>query len=111
MVDAQFTTRLRLRPLKALPLAFAGRFRSNAKVLFEAQRTRVKDLAHRLVPGQARWHPELRRYIKRLEVVLEEVGVVELFIIWKVPGSGWHLTILISTLKAGIQEVFKAWAR
>lgn len=109
LVDAQFTTRLGLRSLKALPLAFVGRFRSNAKVLFEAQKTRVKDLAQRFVPGKARWYPKLRRYIKRLEVVLEEVGVVELLIVWKAQGSGWHLTTLISTLEAGVQEVFKAW--
>ena len=110
LVDAEFTTRLGLRSLKALPLAFVGRFRSNAKVLFEAQQTRVRDLAKRFAPGQARWYPKLRRYIKRLEVVLAEVGVVHLLIVWKAQGFGWHLTTLISTLTAGIQEVFKAWS-
>jgi hypothetical protein len=70
LVDAEFTTRLGLRSLKALPLAFVGRFRSNAKVLFEAQHVRVKDLAKRFLPGKARWYPKLRRYIKRLEIVL-----------------------------------------
>ena len=110
LVDAEFTTRLGLRSLKQLPLAFVGRFRSNAKVLFEAQQTRVKDLATRFLPGKARWYPKLRRYIKRLEVVLAEVGVVQLLIIWKAQGFGWHLTTLISTLNAGIQEVFKAWS-
>ena len=110
LVDAQFTTRLGLRSLKALPLAFVGRFRSNAKVLFEARKIRVKELAARFTPGKARWYPKLRRYVKRLEVVLEEVGVVELLIIWKAQGTGWHLTTLISTLKAGVQEVFKAWS-
>lgn len=108
LVDAEFTTRLGLRSLKALPLAFVGRFRSNAKVLFEAQKTPVRDLAKRFLPGQARWYPKLRRYIKRLEVVLAEVGVVQLLIIWKAQGFGWHLTTLISTLTVGIQEVFKA---
>jgi len=110
LVDAEFTTRLGLRSLKALSLAFVGRFRSNAKVLFEAQQTRVRDLAKRFLPGKARWYPKLRRYIKRLEVVLAEVGVVQLLIIWKAQGFGWHLTTLISTLTAGIQEVFKAWS-
>ena len=110
LVDAEFTTRLGLRSLKQLPLAFVGRFRTNAKVMFEAQRTRVKDLAKRFMPGKARWYPKLRRYIKRLEVVLAEVGIVELLIIWKAQGYGWHLTTLISTFKAGIQEVFKAWS-
>jgi len=110
LVDAEFTTRLGLRSLKVLPLAFVGRFRSNAKVLFEAKKTRVKDLAKRFLPGKARCYPKLRRYIKRLKVVLAEVGVVQLLIIWKAQGFGWHLTTLISTLTAGIQEVFKAWS-
>ena len=110
LVDAEFTTRLGLCSLKQLPLAFVGRFRSNAKVMFEAQKTRVKDLAKRFMPGKARWYPKLRRYIKRLEVVLAEVGIVELLIIWKAQDFGWHLTTLISTLTAGIQEVFKAWS-
>ncbi len=110
LVDAEFTTRLGLRSLKALPLAFVGRFRNNAKVLFEAQHVRVKDLAKRFLPGKARWYPKLRRYIKRLEVVLAEVGMVQLLIVWKAQGFGWHLTTLISTLTAGIQEVFKAWS-
>ena len=35
---AEFTTRLELRSLKALLLAFVGCFGSNAKVLFEAKR-------------------------------------------------------------------------
>jgi hypothetical protein len=108
LVDAEFTTRLGLRSLKELPLAFVGRFTSNAKVMFEARHVRVKDLAKRFLPGQARWYPKLRRYIKRLEVVLAEVGVVQLLIIWKAQGYDWHLTTLISTLNAGIQEIFKA---
>jgi hypothetical protein len=110
LVDAEFTTRLGLRSLKQLPLAFVGRFRSTAKVMFEAQQIRVKDLAKRFLPGKARWYPKLRRYIKRLEVVLAEVGVVQLLIFWKAQGFGWHLTTLISTLKTGIQQVFKAWS-
>ena len=110
LVDAEFTTRLGLRSLKVLPLAFVGRFRSNAKVLFDAQKVRVNELAKRFLPGRARWYPKLRRYIKRLEVVLAEVGVVHLLIVWKAQGFGWHLTTLISTLTAGVQEVFKAWS-
>ena len=83
LADAEFTTRLGLRSLKALPLAFVGRFRTNAKVMFEAQKLRVSDLAKRFLPGKARWYPKLKRYIKRLEVVLAEVGIVELLIVWK----------------------------
>ena len=110
LVDAEFTTRLGLRSLKALPLAFVGRFSSNAKVMFEARQVRVDRLAERFRPGQARWYPNLRRYIKRLEIVVAEVGVMDLLIVWKAQGSGWHFTTLISTLKAGVQEVFKAWS-
>ncbi len=47
-------------------------------------------------------HLLLELLIKRLEVVLAEVGVVHLLIIWKAQGFGWHLTTLISTLNAGI---------
>jgi len=77
--------------------------------MFEAQKLRVSDPAERFKPGKARWYPKPRHYIKRLEVVLAEVGIVELLIVWKAQ-AGWHLTTLISTLKAGIQEVFKAWS-
>ncbi len=110
LVDAEFTTRLGLRSLKQLPLAYVGRFRTNARIMFEA-RVRVNDLAKRFMPGKARWYPKLGRYLKRLEVVLAKVGIVELLIIWKAQGFGWHLTTLISTLTAGVQEVFKAWYR
>ncbi len=110
LVDAEFTTRLGLRSLKQLPLAFVGRFRSNAKVMFGAQKVRVNDLAKRFLPGKVRGYPKLRRYIKRLEVGLAEVGIVELLIVWKARGFGWHLTTLISTLKADVQEVLKAWS-
>ena len=38
------------------------------------------------------------------------MGVVQLLIVWKAQGFGWHLTALISTLKVGVQEIFKAWS-
>lgn len=38
------------------------------------------------------------------------MGVVQLLIVWKAQGFSWHLTTLISTLTAGIQDVFKAWS-
>ena len=63
IVDAEFTTRLGLRFLKQLPLAFVGRFRSNTKVMFEAQQVRVKDLAKRFLPGKVWWYPRLRQVI------------------------------------------------
>jgi len=109
LVDAEFTTRLGLRSLKHLALPLVGRFRVNAKVMFEAQKVSVRNLAERFPPGKARWYPKLKRYVKRLEVDLEEVGVVDLVIIWKAQGFDWHLSVLISTLKAGIQELINAW--
>jgi len=109
LVDAEFTSRLGLRSLKYLTLPLVGRFRTDAKVMFEAKKVSVKELAERFVPGKARWYPKLKRYVKRLEVVLEEVGVVDLVIIWKAQGHGWHLSALISTLKVGVQELIKAW--
>ena len=68
LVDAEFTTRLGLRSLKHLPLPFVGRFRTDAKIMFEAQTLNVRDLAERFPPGKARWYPKLKRYVKRPEV-------------------------------------------
>jgi hypothetical protein len=68
---------------------------------------RVNDPAKRFLPGKARGYPKVRSYIKRLEIVLAEVGMVQLLIIWKAQGFSWHLTTLISTLNAGVQEVFQ----
>lgn len=61
LVDAEFTTRLGLRSLKHLALPFVGRFRVNAKVMFEAQKLSVKDLAERFPPAKARWYPKRAR--------------------------------------------------
>ena len=35
---------------------------------------------------------------------------MQLLMVWKAQGFGWHLTTLISCLTAGIQEVFKSWS-
>lgn len=109
LIDAQFTTRLALRSLKHLPAPFVGRFRTNAKVFYNAKKLSVKQLAEQYLPGKARWYPKLRRYVKRLKVVIKEVGEVDLIIIWKAQGTGWYLTALISSFEAGIQEVIRAW--
>lgn len=50
----------------------------------------------------------LKRYVKRVPVVIEGVGEVELPIVWKAQGLGWHLTALLSTLAGGVQEVMLA---
>lgn len=109
LCDAQFTTRLALRSLKHLPAGIIGRFRSNSKVVYQGQGVRVKDLAERHPPGLARWYAKLKRYVKRLRVTLPEVGEVDLVIIWKAQGCGWHLSVLVSTVAAGVQEVVRAW--
>lgn len=85
LADAQFCSRLSMRSLKA------------------------KDLAERFRPGQARWYPKLRRYVKRIKVVIPEVGVVDLLLVWKAQGVGWYLSVLVSTLPRGVQDVVRAW--
>jgi hypothetical protein len=70
---------------------------------------KVRDLADRFPPGKARWYPKFRRYVKRVKVVVPEVGEVDLLIIWKAQGTGWYLSVLISTVTAGVQEIVLNW--
>lgn len=109
LVDAQFTTRLGLRSLKYITVGIIGRFRTNNKVMYEAEMVKVRELAERFPPGVARWYAKFGRYVKRLKVVIPEVGEVDLLIIWKAQGTGWYLSVLISTVKAGIQEILSSW--
>jgi len=109
LVDAQFTTRLALRSLAALPVGFIGRYRTNNRVLHQGRRISVRKLAEQHRPGVARWYCKLGRYVKRLPVTIPEVGAVDLLIIWKAQGFGWHLSVLVSTIKGGIQELMRAW--
>jgi hypothetical protein len=110
LADAQFSSHLNLRSLKALRVPFVMRFRTNAKVVFEGQQVRVKDLAERFPPGRVRYYPELDRYVKRVGVVIDEVGAVELLLVWNRQGLAWHLTALVSTLEGGVQAVMAAWS-
>lgn len=109
LCDAQFTSRLALRSLKHLPAGLIGRFRTNTRVRYQHQTLRVKDLAEQHPPGVARWYKRLRRYVKRVRVELPEVGELDLLIIWKAQGYGWHLSVLISTVEAGVQEIVRSW--
>lgn len=109
LCDAQFTTRLALRSLQYLPAGIIGRFRTNTKIRYQGELVSAKALAERHPPGVARWYRKLKRYVKRLRVELPEVGEVDLVIIWKAQGYGWHLSVLISTVAAGVQEVIRAW--
>lgn len=105
LADAQFSGRLTLCMLKLLRVPFVMRFRTNAKVLFEAQMVRVRELAERFRSGRARWYPRLQRYVKRVSVVIPEVGEADLLLVWKWQRSGWYLTALVSTLEGGVQAV------
>jgi hypothetical protein len=40
---------------------------------------------------------------------LEEVGTVDLVIVWKKKGRGWECFALLSSLDTGVQEVLQAW--
>lgn len=109
LADAPFSSRLTPRTLKLLRVPFVMRFRTNSQVMFEAQIVRVRELAERFRPGRSRWYPKLQRYVKRLSVVIPEVGEVDLLLVWKWQASGWYLTALVSTLAEGVQEVIRVW--
>lgn len=109
LADAQFCSRLTMRSLKAMGVAFVMRFKKSNKVMADAQILKASELAERYPPGLARWYRNLKRYVKRVEVVIEEVGVVDLLLVWKAQGVGWHLTVLVSTLPGGVQAVMRAW--
>lgn len=109
LADAQFCGRLTLRTLKAMRVPFVMRFRTNAKVLFEAQTVRVRELTQRFQPGRARWYPKLQRYVKRVSVMIPEVGDADLLLVWKWQRGGWYLMALVSTFEGGVQAVVNAW--
>ena len=51
--DAQFTTRLGLRSLKFMPVAFVGRCRTDAWVILGREKVQVRTLAERYRPGRS----------------------------------------------------------
>lgn len=107
--DAQFSTRLGLRSLKLLPLPFVGRCRTDLWVMVGKERVQVRELANRYPPGKSRYYKRFGWYSKRLKVFLDEVGRVDLVLVWKKKGYGWECFTLLSTLNAGLQEVLQAW--
>lgn len=109
LADAQFSSCLTMRRLKALGLPFVMRFKKSNKVLADTQLIKAAELAERYPPGRARWYPKLKRYVKRLEVVIDTLGVVDLLLVWKAQGVSWYLTVLVSTLPGGVQAVMQAW--
>ena len=107
--DAQFSTRLGLRSLKFMPIAFVGRFRTDAWVFLGRERVQVRTLAERYRPGRSRWYKRFGWYAKRLEVWLAEVGRVDLVLVWKGKGTDWECFALISSVHGGVQSVLNIW--
>lgn len=109
VVDTEFTSRQTLVKLKAQDVAFMGRFRRSNDVTYQGQVIKAKDLAEQFPPGKSRYYPKLGVYAKRLEVELEDVGKVDLVIVWKAQGYGWYLSTFISTVDAGVQELIRTY--
>ena len=109
VVDAEFTSKLVLRSLPHFPAGIIGRFRSNTRVEYQGQRLQAKNLAAQFRPGRARYYRKLRCYAKRLTVTLPQVGKVDLLFLWFRRKLTWVLTILVSTIQAGVQELIKVY--
>ena len=109
LVDTEFTSRQTLVNLKEQEVAFIGRFRASNKVTYQAQVIKAKDLAEQFPAGKSRYYPKLGVYAKRLEVELEDLGKIDLIIVWKAQGYGWYLSTFISTIAAGVQELIRTY--
>lgn len=109
VVDAEFTTKLSLRSLPHFPTGIIGRFRSNTKVHYQGQTLKAKVLAEQFPPGRARCYRKLKCYAKRLRVLLPDVGQLDLIVLWYPYGTGWKLSVLVSTIEAGLQELIRAF--
>lgn len=107
--DAQFTTRLGLRSLKFLPLPFVGRCPTDLWVVHGKEQLQVRSLAERYPPGKSRYYKRFRCYAKRLRVWLEEVGHMDLVVVWKAKGEAWDCFALLSTLAGGVQDILETW--
>jgi hypothetical protein len=109
LVDAEFTSKLTLRSLPHFPVGIIGRFRSSTRVEHEGRCLQAKVLAENYRPGKARYYRRLCLYAKRLTVLLPEVGKLDLIFVWYPHTTGFTLSILVSTIKAGLQELIKAF--
>lgn len=107
--DAQFTTRLGLRSLKFMPVAFVGRCRTDAWVYLGREHVQARSLAERFPPGKSRWYKRFGWYAKIVEVWLEEVGRVDLVLVWKAKGEDWECFALLSSVQGGVQQVLNIW--
>lgn len=109
LVDAEFTSKLTLRSLPHFPVGIIGRFRSSTRVEYEGRQLQAKRLAEDYRPGKARYYRRLRLYAKRLTVLLPEVGKLDLIFLWYPHKAEFTLSILVSTIKAGLQELISAF--
>lgn len=106
---AEFTSKLTLRSLPHFPTGIIGRFRSSTRVEYQGKRLQAKRLAEQFKPGKARFYKKLRLYAKRLTVLLPEVGKLDLIFVWYPHSTGFQLSILVSTIRAGLQELISAF--
>ncbi len=109
VVDAEFTSKLGLRSLPHLPVGVVGRFRSSTRVEYQGQQLQARNLAEQFRPGRARYYRKLRCYAKRLTVVLPEVGKCDLVFIWYRYKLTGRLSILVSTIQVGVQELIRVY--
>lgn len=109
VVDAEFTSKLTLRSLPHFPVGIIGRFRSNTKVIYHGQTLQARELAQQFRPGKARYYRKLGCYAKRLTVALPEVGKLDLLFLWFRHQLTWTLSVLVSTIRAGVQELIRAF--
>lgn len=109
VVDAEFTNKLTLRSLPHFPVGIIGRFRSNTKVEYRGETLQAKVLAQQFKPGRARYYRKLGCYAKRLTVTLPEVGKLDLLFLWFRHKFTWALSILVSTIQTGVQELIRAF--
>lgn len=109
LVDAEFTGKLSLRSLPHFPVGIIGRFSSRTKVRYQGEELSGKTLAERFPPGKARYYRRFRCYAKRFTVFLSDVGKLDLIAIWYPHKTGWRLSLLISTIQAGVQELIAAF--
>jgi len=109
LVDAEFTSRKTLKALAEKAIKFLGRFKSNNKVIYQGQALKVRDLAQQFPPGVSRYYSKLEVYAKRLSVELDEVGKVDVVMVWKAQAYNWYLSVFITSLDAGIQELIQTY--
>jgi hypothetical protein len=123
LVDAEFTSvtgpagspsgddrgKLALRSLPHFPVGIIGRFRSSTRVQYQGNQLQAKKLAEQFKPGKACFYRRLRLYAKRLTVLVPEVGRLDLIVIWYPHSTGFSLSILVSTIRAGLQELISAF--